>query len=359
MSLSPELVLANLSEVIDPELHRDIVSLGMVQDLKVAASGDVSLTVVLTTPACPLKEKIEADVRACLARVPGIGKVSLVMTGRVAKPAPAKNAIPGVSHVLAVGSGKGGVGKSTVAVNLAISLARDGARVGLLDADIYGPNVPTMLGVFEPKAVENETIHPAEIHGLRVVSMGFFLDPDEPVIWRGPMLHGAMRQFFQNVAWGELDYLVIDLPPGTGDVQLSMAQMVPVSGAVIVCTPQRVALDDCRKAIAMFRKVEVPILGVVENMSYLVAPQSGERVDLFGSGGAEAAAKEWNERFLGAIPIDPRVSQGGDSGLPVALGDDALADSFRNVARQAAGELSRRALSRPREISLDGLILQQ
>lgn len=358
MPLSQEAVLAKLAEVIDPELHRDIVSLGMVKNLAVSPTGDVSLTVELTTPACPLKEKIEADVRGRLAELSGIGTVTLEMTGRVTRPTTAKNSIPGVSHIIAVGSGKGGVGKSTVAVNLAIALARDGARVGLLDADIYGPNVPTMLGVHEPRGVENETIHPAEAHGLRIVSMGFFLDPDEPVIWRGPMLHGAMRQFFQNVAWGELDYLVVDLPPGTGDVQLSMAQMVPVSGAVIVCTPQKVALDDCRKAVAMFRKVEIPILGVVENMSYLTAPVSGERVDLFGAGGAEAAAAEWKVRFLGALPIDPRVAQGGDAGRPVALGDDALAGSFRDVARQAAGEVSRLAHSRPREISLDGLILQ-
>ncbi len=358
MPVTQEAVLAKLAEVIDPEIHRDIVSLGMIKNLVCEPSGRVAFTVELTTPACPLKAQIEADVRARLAELPGITEVALTMTGRVAKPTPAKNAIPGVSHIIAVGSGKGGVGKSTVAVNLAIALARDGASVGLLDADIYGPNIPTMLDVHAPKAVENETIEPAEIHGLKVVSMGFFLDPAEPVIWRGPMLHGAMRQFFQNVSWGELDYLIIDLPPGTGDVQLSMAQMVPVTGAVIVCTPQRVALEDCRKSVAMFRKVEVPILGIIENMSFLIAPQSGERVDLFGAGGAEAAAAEWNERYLGALPIDPRIAQGGDSGRPVSLGDDALADAFRVVARQVAGEVSRRALARPREISLDGLILQ-
>lgn len=355
--ITEESILAALRNVIDPELHRDIVSLNMIKDLRIAGA-DVSLTVELTTPACPLKAQIEADVRAKLATVPGLGAVKLNMTGRVAQVI-SKNSLPGVKHVLAVGSGKGGVGKSTVAANIAISLARDGAAVGLMDADVYGPNIPTMFDVHAPKEVTGENkIVPAEKFGLKIISMGFFIDPSQPVIWRGPMLHSAVRQFLYDVAWGELDYLVVDLPPGTGDVQLSMAQLIPVSGAVIVATPQRVALEDAAKAVSMFRKVEVPLLGVVENMSWMACPHCNERIDPYGAGGAEKAAKEWGLRFLGAVPFDPSVRVGGDEGKPVSLGDSVISTAFREIARQAAAEISVRALSKPREISLDNLVLK-
>ncbi len=354
--ITRESVLEQLKKVIDPELHRDIVSLSMIKNLVVEGT-NVALTVELTTPACPLKAQIEADVRGRLNELPGIGTINLNITGRVAANAQ-KNSIPGVKHVIAVGAGKGGVGKSTVSANMAIALARDGASVGLLDADLYGPNIPTMLDVHEPKGVDGQKISPAEKFGMKILSIGFFLNPDEPVIWRGPMLHGAIKQFIQDVEWGELDYLVVDLPPGTGDIQLSLSQMIPLSGAVIVATPQRVALEDAAKAIAMFRKVNVPILGVVENMAYLKCPHCDDRIDLFGEGGAEKAAAQWGVRFLGKLPMDPRVRILGDTGSPIALTDDPMTDAFSLVARNVAGEISTRFLSKPREISLDGLILK-
>jgi ATP-binding protein involved in chromosome partitioning len=355
--VTAEAVLEKLRKVIDPEIHRDIVSLNMVKGLRVDGQS-VTLTVELTTPACPLKAQIEADVRAKLGEIEGLGAIHLTMTGRVSH-TPQKNAIPGVKHVIAVGAGKGGVGKSTCAVNIALSLVRDGAAVGLLDADLYGPNIPTMLGIHEPEDIKDNRIIPASHLGLKIISMGFFLDPNEPVIWRGPMLHGAMKQFVQDVDWGELDYLIVDLPPGTGDVQLSLAQMIPLAGAVIVATPQRVALEDASKAVAMFKKVNVPVLGVIENMSYMLCPHCDERIEMFGHGGAERAASEWKVRFLGRIPMDIAIRRGGDDGDPVAMTDSPVAEAFREAARNIAGEISTRVLSQPREISLDGLILQR
>jgi ATP-binding protein involved in chromosome partitioning len=243
---------------------------------------------------------------------------------------------------VAVGSGKGGVGKSTVAVNLAIALAQDGARVGLLDADVYGPNIPLMMGTRLQPMQKDGRILPLEAHGLSVMSMGFLVDPETPVIWRGPMLHGVMQNFTRDVAWGELDYLVIDLPPGTGDVQLSLAQQVPLSGAVVVCTPQQVALDDAIKAIAMFDKLAVPILGLVENMSYFVCPSCSARHEIFAHGGARACAESRGLPFLGEIPLLPAVRAAGDQGLPVLVADPAgaAAQAFRSVARQLAARLS-------------------
>lgn len=357
MTVTVETVLDQLRKVIDPEIHRDIVTLDMVKGLRVDGR-DVILTVELTTPACPLKAQIEADVRAKLGAIEGIGVIHLTMTGRVSHSVQ-KNSIPGVKHVIAIGAGKGGVGKSTCAVNIAISLARDGAAVGLLDADLYGPNIPTMLGIHEPEDVKDNRIIPASHLGLKIISMGFFLDPNEPIIWRGPMLHGAMKQFIQDVEWGDLDYLIVDLPPGTGDVQLSLAQMIPLAGAVIVATPQRVALEDASKAVGMFRKVNVPLLGVIENMSYMLCPHCDERIEMFGHGGAERAAAEWKMRFLGRIPMDASIRLGGDEGDPIALSDGPVGQAFREVARNLAGEISMRVLSKPREISLDGLILNK
>ncbi|RMH55962.1 MAG: iron-sulfur cluster carrier protein ApbC [Candidatus Hydrogenedentota bacterium] len=350
VDVKKEEIFEALKAVIDPELKRDIVSLGMVKEVDVSGA-DVSVQIELTTPACPLKEQIASDVRRVLKGLPGMGQIQIRFTGRVAA-TEEKNSLPGVGHVVAVGSGKGGVGKSTVAVNTALALSRDGARVGLLDADVYGPNVPTMLGVHEPERVTESKIVPARKHGIRVLSMGFFLNPDQPVIWRGPMLHSAVKQFLYDVEWGELDYLIVDLPPGTGDVQLSLSQMIPVSGAVIVATPQNVALEDAAKAVTMLRKVNIEILGVVENMSYFICPHCSERVEPFGHGGAEAAAKEWCVRFLGRLPMDPAVRTGGDAGEPPALRDDELADAFRTIARNIAGEISTRQHGVPRSIAL-------
>ena len=270
-------VLAALSQIQDPDLHRDVVSLGMIKDLEVQGSA-VSLKVELTTPACPLKETISKDVEAALR---GAGASAVKITwGAQVRSAPgvaAASLTPGVKNIILVGAGKGGVGKSTVAINLAVALAMLGARVGLMDADVYGPNMPVMMGVNDQPTQMDKKLVPLEAHGVKVMSMGFLLDPDQPVIWRGPMLHGVMKNFVSDVLWGELDYLVVDLPPGTGDVALSLAQMVPVSGAVVVTTPQEVSLADTSKAVAMYKKLQIHVLGLVENMSYYVCPHCHER----------------------------------------------------------------------------------
>ncbi len=250
--------------------------------------------------------------------------------------------IPGVKNLIAVGSGKGGVGKTTVAVNLAISLAASGYKAGLLDADVYGPNVPLMMGIREQPVTDGERIVPLEKHGVRLMSMGFLNVEDRPLVWRGPMLHGVMQQFLYRVSWGELDYLVVDLPPGTGDVQLSLIQLAPISGAVVVTTPSDVSLEDARKAILMFRQVRVDVLGLVENMSYLIAPQSKERIDVFGTGGGRRAAEEMQVHLLAELPLDPQVRLGGDTGSPIALrnGSDPGASPFHELARNTVARLS-------------------
>jgi len=337
-------VLDALRAVQDPDLHRDIVSLGFIEDLKI--DGDiVAFTISLTTPACPVKEDLERQAREAVLAL-GVRRVDILMTSRVrgAKSAPAgKQEIPGVAHIVAVGSGKGGVGKSTVAVNLAVSLARQGARVGLLDADVYGPNVPVMMGIAHERPMQQAgKILPLEAYGVRIISMGVLVEPDTALIWRGPMLHGVIQNFTRDVAWGELDYLLVDLPPGTGDVQLSLVQSVPLTGAVIVATPQRVALDDAGKAIAMFRKVEVPILGLVENMSYFLCPSCDTRHEIFAHGGARARAEELGIPVLGEVPLVASVRAGGDAGRPVtaAAPDSAEARAFAGIAEQLAARIS-------------------
>jgi ATP-binding protein involved in chromosome partitioning len=335
-------ILEALKTVRDPELHVDIVSLGMIEDLKVE-SDSVSLTVNLTTPGCPLKAQIEKEVRDALSRVPGVATVQLKMGAKVRKSIDTGgDLIPEVANVVAIGSGKGGVGKSTVSVNLALAFARAGATVGLLDADIYGPNDPQMLGVKDRPEVQGRNLVPVPVHGIRLMSMAFFLKDDEPVVWRGPMLHGAMKQFLGDVLWGRLDYLFIDLPPGTGDVQLTLSQIIPLTGAVLVTTPQDVALLDVRKAAAMFRKVNVPILGVIENMSYFNCPHCGERVEIFSHGGGRKAAEAFGTTFLGEIPLDVRVRQGGDEGRPVVVHDPKSGPAliFRQIADQLAAIIS-------------------
>ena len=340
-SVSRDQVLQALGFVKDPELGRDLVSLGMVQDLAIQGSA-VSFTLVLTTPACPLKDRIDQDVRAALANVPGVTQVNLTW-GAMVRPSPSLGSmLAGIKHVVAIGSGKGGVGKTTVAVNMAVALARDGAKVGLMDADIYGPNVPLMLGVKTPPRGQGSQLIPAEAHGIKVMSMGFLVKPDEAVIWRGPMLHGAIQKFLKEVAWGELDYLIADMPPGTGDVQLSLSQSIPLSGAVIVTTPQDLALLDVKKAIAMFQKVKVPILGIIENMSTFVCPSCQTETPIFRRGGGRAAAEQMKIPFLGEIPLVPQVCETGDGGTPivVAAPESPVAQAFVQVARRAAGYVS-------------------
>jgi len=337
-------ILQALRGVMDPELHKDIVTLGMVKKVEIRG-GAVSLLVQLTTPACPLKETIEKDVRGALAKVAGVESVELKFDASVpeGRRLEGKAPIPGVKNLVAVASGKGGVGKTTVAVNLALALTAMGAKVGLLDGDVYGPNVPLMFGTTEqPKALDEKTIIPIEAYGVKLISMGLLNPGDKPLVWRGPMLHSVIQQFLRSVRWGDLDYLLVDLPPGTGDVQLSLIQSVAVSGAVVVTTPSVVALADVRKAVEMFRQVNVEILGIVENMSYFSCPHCNGRIDVFGHGEGERMARMFSVPFLGEIEIDPQIRIGGDSGKPVAsLGEDAPgAKSMYAMARNVAARLS-------------------
>jgi ATP-binding protein involved in chromosome partitioning len=339
------MVLDALKSIQDPDLHRDIVSLGFVKHVQID-SGRVALTIELTTPACPVRDQMRDQARAAVMRLPGVGAVDVTMTSsvRAATAAGTTGApIPGVKNIIAVGAGKGGVGKTTVAVNLALALARRGGRVGMIDGDIYGPNVPIMLGVqTQLMADDNQKIIPAEQYGISVVSMGFLTSDDSPVIWRGPMLHGVIRQFFQEVRWGELDYLIVDMPPGTGDVALSLSQTVPVVGAIVVTTPQRVSLVDSRRAVRMYQKLNIPVLGLVENMSYFVCPDCGHESDIFGRGGGERTAAEMNVPFLGRIPIYQPIRVGGDAGTPIVVSepDCAAAGAFMAAAEQAAAQVS-------------------
>ena len=340
-TVTQEDVLKVLSTVQEPELHRDLVSLGMVEDLQVDGSR-VSFSVVLTTPACPLKSEIEEEARKAVMGIPGVTEVQVKLTSRV-KPAHQEKAmIPGVRNVIAVGSGKGGVGKSTVSVGLALALAESGAKVGLLDADIWGPNIPQMLGVQQLPQQNGNRILPALSHGVRMISMGFFVDEGTPVIWRGPLVAKMVEQLLTDVEWGELDYLVVDLPPGTGDASLTLAQSIPLSGLVVVVTPQEVAVADALKAVSMFEHLNVPILGIVENMSYFVCSHCGERTEIFGQGGALRIAEKHGVPLLGQLPLDPIVRAGGDTGQPVLVvnPESPVSEAFRKVAGQVAARVS-------------------
>jgi ATP-binding protein involved in chromosome partitioning len=346
--LTEQTVLDALSEIIDPDLKKDIVTLGFVRDLKID-NGNVSFRLVLTTPACPVREAFEVEARQLIKNIEGVTNVEVTMDAEVPKGRGITNSvtITGVKNIVAVSSGKGGVGKSTVAVNLAVSLSLDGAKVGLMDADVYGPNVPLMLGIghLQPQVFNNQLI-PLEAHGLKVISMAFLVPPDKPMILRGPMLHGVVRQFLSDVNWGELDYLIVDMPPGTGDVQLSLAQLVPVQGSVLVTTPQAVSLADVRRAVKMFETVAVPVLGVIENMSYFVAPDTGTRYNIFGTGGGKQLANEYNLRYLGEVPLGMEVREGGDLGVPVVISNPDLpqAKAFRTIAEEVARQVSIEAL---------------
>lgn len=346
--VTESVVMSALSQVEEPELGGDLVTRNMIKDLRIDGTS-VALMIELTTPACPMKDEIESRVRAALTPV-GVETIELTWGASVrrATPRTAEQLLPGVKNVIAVASGKGGVGKSTVAVNLAVALARDGASVGLLDADITGPNVPIMLGLDgQPGKSKDEKILPLERHGVKAISIQFFVPAGQPIIWRGPLVGGAIQQFLRDVEWGELDYLVIDLPPGTSDAQLTLAQAVPISGSVLVTTPQEVALLDVDKALAMFKRMSVPVIGIVENMSGLVCPHCGDIIDVFGRGGGERFAREHNIEFLGAIPLDVTVRQGGDVGVPaVAQREPGLAAiALQNLARTVAARMSVRAAS--------------
>ncbi len=335
-------VMTALGQVIEPELHKDLVTLDMIKNLQIN-DGEVQFTIMLTTPACPLKNQMETEAREAVMAVPGVEKVKVDFDANVPADARLMNKLNiGVRNALAVASGKGGVGKSTIATNLAISLALEGARVGLLDADIYGPNIPIMMGTAARPKGKGDKIIPPEAHGIKLMSMGFLIDPNQAVIWRGPMIHNALRQFIQDVDWGDLDYLVVDLPPGTGDASLSLAQSLSLTGAIIVTTPQQVALSDVVRGVQMFEQLNVPILGVVENMSYFVAPDTGTRYDIFGHGGGETMAQQVNVDFLGEIPLEPQVRIGGDEGQPIVVTDpeDPAAQAIRLVARAVAAAVS-------------------
>jgi ATP-binding protein involved in chromosome partitioning len=344
MPVSKEDVLQALSVVKDPDLGRDLVTLGMIEDVKIDPDGNVGFTIVLTTPACPVKDQLKQQSETVVSALPGVRSAVAEVTSRVRTGTMTqREGIPGVRNIIAVGSGKGGVGKSTVAVNLALALAGEGARVGLLDADVYGPNVPLMMGASGgPRQGVDNKILPVESYGIKLISMGFFIDADSPVIWRGPMLTKLLTQFMYDVSWGELDYLVMDMPPGTGDVQLTTAQSVPLTGAVMVSTPQDVALMDVGKALMMFKKLNVPILGLVENMSTFVCPHCSHPTDLFGHGGAQSAAARYGVPFLGEIPLHLRIREGGDSGRPVVAeaAGTPEAQAFLQVARNLAAQVS-------------------
>jgi ATP-binding protein involved in chromosome partitioning len=349
-----EAVLAALSKVQEPELHQDLVTLNMIRNLEI--DGDkVALTVMLTTPACPLRGRIDKEVKQAVMSVEGVKSVEVKMDSDVPNDGRMRGLVNmPIRNAIAVGSGKGGVGKSTISVNLAVALAQSGARVGLMDADIYGPNIPTMLGVEKLPPPNGQKLIPAQAYGLKMISMGLLVKPGQPLIWRGPMLNSAIRQFLGDVEWGELDYLIVDLPPGTGDASLSLAQALPLSGAVIVTLPQLVSLEDASRGLNMFKTLEVPILGVVENMSYLDLPD-GTRMDIFGSGGGEQLALATGTTFLGKVPIDQNVRIGGDSGKPILVSypDSPVANSLREISQKIAAQVSVAALSGKNELPIN------
>ncbi|MDH4100394.1 MAG: Mrp/NBP35 family ATP-binding protein [Nitrospirota bacterium] len=343
--ITKEQVLGALSSVMDPDLGKDIVTLGFIKDLSITG-GNVSFTLELTTPACPLKEKLESDSRAAVKGIPGVEEVAIRLTSNVpqhrAPSLTGERLLPQVKNFIAVASGKGGVGKSTVSANLALALAEAGASVGLLDADIYGPSIPIMMGVREKPQIVDKKMVPHTKYGIKFMSLGFLMADDSPVIWRGPLVMQAVEQLLRDVVWGELDYLVIDLPPGTGDAQLTLTQKVPLSGAVIVTTPQDVALIDAKKGLAMFQKVNVPVLGIIENMSYFQCPHCNERTEIFSHGGARAYSEQMGVPFLGEIPLEPAIRLGGDNGKPIFAAEPTSPQAaiFRSIAGAVAARIS-------------------
>lgn len=339
--LTKEMVIEQLRKVMDPELNRDLVSLGMVKDVEVDESS-VKVTIELTTPACPLKKKIQEDVDAAIRKLDAVDNVNVKMSARVPQNKNISNSENSkIKNIIAISSGKGGVGKTTMAVNIAISLAQSGAKVGLMDADIYGPNVPTMMGLKELPLPKNGKLIPAEAYDVKVISIGFLVKDGQPLIWRGPLLHSTIKQFLVDVEWGDLDYLVVDLPPGTGDVQLSLSQHIPITCGVVVTMPQKVSIDDASRGIEMFQKLKVPIAGVIENMSSLELPD-GQIIDVFGSGGGEEMAKKYGLEFLGRIPLDPEIRVDGDAGTPIVITnrDSKISRKISEISSQIAAYIS-------------------
>src|ERR1700752_2491732 len=353
-TITREAVLSALSKVEEPDLHKDLVTLNMVHNLEIQ-DDTVSFIIMLTTPACPFRAKLERDSKEAVMAVEGVKNVIVKMDSDVPNDGRMRGLVKmPIRNAIAVGSGKGGVGKSTISVNIAVALAQSGARVGLMDADIYGPNVPTMLGIERLPPPQGQRLIPAMAYGIKVISMGLLVKPGQPLIWRGPMLNSAIRQFLGDVEWGELDYLIIDLPPGTGDASLSLAQALPLSGAVIVTLPQLVSLEDASRGLNMFKTLEVPILGIIENMSYLDLPD-GTRMDIFGSGGGEQLAHATDTPFLGKVPIDQNVRIGGDSGKPIVVShpESVAAKSLREIAESLAAKVSVAALSGKNELPIN------
>ncbi len=361
-ALAEEDILNALRNIIDPDLHRDIVALGFIKRVDIAPHNGgvkVATTIELTTPACPVKKQMEDQARSLIGALPGVSAVEVEMTAQVRQSmTTVKTAIAGVKNTIAVASGKGGVGKSTVSTNLALALADTGAVVGLMDADVYGPSIPIMLNAYErPNASPEGKILPIERQGLKLMSIGFIAGESTPVIWRGPMVGKLVQEFLRNVQWGELDYLIIDLPPGTGDAQLTLIQSAPLSGAVIVTTPQQVALEDVSRGIKMFQTdtLNVPILGLIENMSYFVCPQCDHKEHIFLSGGGRRAAEKYGVKYLGEIPLDAAICEAGDAGVPIVrrAPESSVAHAFRAAAGQIAAELSRLAFLQPPPRNLD------
>ena len=349
MNITNEQILAALRAVKDPDLNRDIVDLGFVKEVK-SCDGIVSFTIELTTPACPVREQLKKQAEDVVKGL-GATKVDVKMTSQV-RTNPGENRmqmLPGVKNIIPVASGKGGVGKSTVSANLALALQRMGAKVGLMDADVYGPSIPTIMGMSQaPQMKSDEKMSPAESHGVKIMSIGFFIKTEQAVVWRGPMLHKTIQKFLGGVEWGELDYLIVDLPPGTGDVQLSLCQIIPLTGAAVVSTPQDVALNVAQKAISMFHQLNCPILGVIENMSGFECPKCGHHEDIFGQGGAKAAAERMNVPFLGAIPLQTVIRTTADAGNPIVVSDPTspAARAFIAVAENLAAQASIRAFKK-------------
>ena len=341
--LTNEMILDALRQIVDPDFGKDIVALGFVKDVRIDG-GEVACTIELTTPACPVKEEFRKQAEALIGALPGVRSTRIQMTSRVASHAPqGRQAIPGIRNIIAVASGKGGVGKSTTAVNLAVALAQTGARTGLLDADIYGPSVPSMMGLGGRRPqVEENTMLPLANFGVLTMSIGYLIDEDQAVIWRGPMVSSALMQLLTDVRWGELDYLIVDMPPGTGDIQLTLAQKIPVTGAVVVTTPQDIALLDCRRGIEMFKKVQVPTLGIVENMHVFICPHCGEASHIFAEGGAEKLAATYQTDIVARVPLDIRIREDGDAGTPIVAAhpDSEQAAIYRDMAGAVARKIS-------------------
>ena len=345
-NVTTDQIRQQLSTVNDPELHRDLVTLGMVKDISIDGAS-CRIQIELTTPACPMKDQIQRDVDQAVKQLEGIDNVEIEWSAKVRSSRPGADTLPDVKNVVAVGAGKGGVGKSTAAVLLAFGLHRSGAKVGLMDADVYGPSIPTMTGVEgATPEVRDKMMVPPMAGGVKIMSIGFMVDRNKALIWRGPMTHGVVKQFLEQVEWGELDYLIIDLPPGTGDVPLSLAQSIPMTGAVVICTPQDIALMDARRAVKMYEQLNVKCLGIIENMSYYLCPKCGNRDELFDHGGAEAAARELDVPFLGAIPLNTKIRLYGDTGEPEKLftdTEDYVSSAIADVVAATAGQISIRS----------------